>query len=309
MRRRLRWLLSLLVGLTLVGGFGAGPAQAEDDTPPAPVRASIQGFWQARSNFARSNFARSNFARSNFGTLGEQTPSSFGLESSPSGEVVQRALDGAAYQCGPTGFDGYVDRLLAGLTEDELAFLLDSGVLEFPAMEAVVYGTANRDAVPRGHDGRELTKTLRDLQKFWPMSSNDLQLVAMDGEMLRDPERISRLLVRLYGFTPDDADGYAAAVARVIRDVRVFDDGESPLFSLNAFAFSGAGDPDPSIAALPPKIVVGDGFLDAPGRARRRRRRRTGGAGARVRPPAAGAARPLRHRHRTRGEPSGGADG
>ena len=263
MRRRLRWLLSLLVGLTLVGGFGAGPAQAEDDTPPAPVRASIQGFWQARSNFARSNFARSNFARSNFGTLGEQTPSSFGLESSPSGEVVQRALDGAAYQCGPTGFDGYVDRLLAGLTEDELAFLLDSGVLEFPAMEAVVYGTANRDAVPRGHDGRELTKTLRDLQKFWPMSSNDLQLVAMDGEMLRDPERISRLLVRLYGFTPDDADGYAAAVARVIRDVRVFDDGESPLFSLNAFAFSGAGDPDPSIAALPPKIVVGDGFLDA----------------------------------------------
>jgi hypothetical protein len=177
--------------------------------------------------------------------------------------VVQRALDGAAYQCGPTGFDGYVDRLLAGLTEDELAFLLDSGVLEFPAMEAVVYGTANRDAVPRGHDGRELSRTLRDLQKFWPMSSDDLQLVAMDGEMLRDPERISRLLVRLYGFTPDDADGYAAAVARVIRDVRVFDDGESPLFSLNAFAFSGAGDPDPSIAALPPKIVVGDGFLDA----------------------------------------------
>jgi hypothetical protein len=263
MRRRLRWLLSLLVGLTLVGGFGVGSARAEDDTPPVPVRASIQGFWQARSNFARSNFARSNFARSNFGTLGEQTPSSFGLESSPSGEVVQRALDGAAYQCGPTGFDGYVDRLLAGLTEDELAFLLDSGVLEFPAMEAVVYGTANRDAVPRGHDGRELSRTLRDLQKFWPMSSDDLQLVAMDGEMLRDPERISRLLVRLYGFTPDDADGYAAAVARVIRDVRVFDGGESPLFSLNAFAFSGAGDPDPSIAALPPKIVVGDGFLDA----------------------------------------------
>lgn len=263
MRRRLRWLLSLLVGLTLVGGFGAGPAHAEDDTPPAPVRASIQGFWQARSNFARSNFARSNFARSNFGTLGEQTPSSFGLESSPSGEVVQRALDGAAYQCGPTGFDSYVDRLLAGLTEDELAFLLDSGVLEFPAMEAVVYGTANRDAKPRGHDGHELTKTLKDLQKFWPTTSRDLQLVAMDGEMLRDPARISRLLVRLYGFTPADADRYAAAVARVIRDVAVFDDGESPLFSLNAFAFSGLGDPDPTIAALPPKIVVGDGFLDA----------------------------------------------
>ena len=263
MHRGLRWLLSLLVGLTLVGGVGAGAAQAEDPASPAPVRASIQGFWQARSNFARSNFARSNFARSNFGTLGEQTPSSFGLESSPSGEVVQRALDGAAYQCGPTGFDAYVDGLLAGLTSDELSFLLDSGVLEFPAMEAVVYGTANRDAVPRGHDGHELTKTLKDLQKFWPTTSRDLQLVSMDGEMLRDPERISRLLVRLYAFTPADADGYAAAVARVIRDVRVFDDGESPLFSLNAFAFSGVGDPDPSIAALPPKIVVGEGFLDA----------------------------------------------
>lgn len=263
MRRGLRWLLSLLVGLTLVGGIGAGAAQADDETSPAPVRASIQGFWQARSNFAKSNFARSNFARSNFGTLGEQTPSSFGLESSPAGEVVQRTLDGAAYQCGPTGFDGYVDRLLAGLTNDELEFLLDSGVLEFPAMEAVVYGTANRDAKPRGHDGHQLSKTLKDLQKFWPTTSRDLQLVAMDGEMLRDPARISRLLVRLYGWVPADADAYAEAVARVIDDVDVFDDGESPLFSLNAFAFSGAGDPDPSIAALPPKIVVGDGFLDA----------------------------------------------
>lgn len=263
MQRGLRWLLSLLVALTLVGGIGAGVAHADDEPSPAPVRPSIQGFWQARSNFARSNFARSNFARSNFGTLGEQTPSSFGLESSPAGEVVQRTLDGTAYQCGPTGFDGYVDRLLAGLSDDELSFLLDSGVLEFPAMEAVVYGTANRDAMPRGHDGHELTKTLKDLQKFWPTTSRDLQLVAMNGEMLRDPARISRLLVRLYGWTPADADEYAEAVALVIRDVEVFDDGESPLFSLNAFAFSGSGDPDPTIAALPPKIVVGDGFLDA----------------------------------------------
>ena len=35
------------------------------------------------------------------------------------------------------------------------------------------------------------------------------------------------------------------------------------MFTLGAFSFSGKGDPDPLIAALPDKMVIGDGFLRA----------------------------------------------
>ncbi|HEY5783952.1 MAG TPA: hypothetical protein VIT65_04165 [Microlunatus sp.] len=240
-------------------GFMVPAAQADpgDETAP-PVRASIQNYWQARSNFARSNYARSNF-----GALREETASTFGLADAPADVAVQRAIDGANLRCGATGFDAYVDQLLAGLGPEELAFLLDSGALEFPAMEALVFGSSAEPAFTDRGQSKAITKTFRDLQKFWPTPSPDIDLVDLHGDMLRDPLRISRLLVVLYGFTQADADGYAKLVAAAVAEVPAFAGGESAIFTLNAFSFSGKGDPDPFIAGLPAKVVVGDGFLGA----------------------------------------------
>lgn len=259
MRACSRWFLSVVAGLVLVLGFIPPTAHADpgDATAP-PVRASIQNYWQARSNFARSNFARSNF-----GALREEAASTFGLADAPADAAVQRAIDGAMLRCGATGFDAYVDQQLAGLSPEELAFLLDSGALEFPAMEALVFGSGAETGFTDRGQSKALTKTFRDLQKFWSTSSPDIDLVALHGDMLRDPERISRLLVVLYGFSPADADGYAKLVAAVMTEVPAFAGGESALFTLNAFSFSGKGDPDPFIAGLPAKIVIGDGFLGA----------------------------------------------
>ena len=240
-------------------GFMVPAAQADpgDETAP-PVRASIQNYWQARSNYARSNYARSNF-----GALREETASTFGLADAPADVAVQRAIDGASLRCGATGFDAYVDRLLAGLSSEELAFLLDSGALEFPAMEALVFGSgAESDFTDRGQS-KALTKTFRDLQKFWSAPAPDIDLVAMHGDMLRHPERISRLLVVLYGFSQADADEHAELVAAAVAEVPALAGGDSALFTLNAFSFSGKGDPDPFIAGLRAKVVIGDGFLDA----------------------------------------------
>src|SRR3712207_7819211 len=44
--------------------------------------------------------------------------------------------------------------------------------------------------------------------------------------------------------------------------VPAFDDGNNPIFTLNAFAFTGAGDPDPLFASRPDLIVFGDGIID-----------------------------------------------
>ena len=253
MRAFSRWSVAVLVGLALALGSLVPAAQADPGDSTPPVRASIQGYWQARSNFARSNF----------GALREETASRFGLASSPSDVAVQRAINPEHYQCDPTSFDGYVDQLLAGLTPDELDFLLDSGVLEFPAMEALVFGSsADADFAEQGQ-AKALTKTFRDLQDFWTIPSSGVDLIAMHGAMLRDPQRISRLLVVLYGFSAADADGYASAVAEVLKEVPAFAKGDSALFTLNAFSFSGKDDPDPFIASLSDKIVIGDGFLDA----------------------------------------------
>jgi hypothetical protein len=252
-----RWFFSVLVAALLVAGFLVPVAHADSGDEAPLVRPSIQHYQQARSNFARSNFARSNF-----GALREETSDTFGLADSLSEAVVQGAIDGDAYLCGPTGFDTYVNQLLAGLTQPELEFLLNSGALEFPAMEALVFGSGADDTFA-GRDRRQaLIKTFRDLQKFAPTTQNP-DLVPMGGAMLRDAGRISRLLVALYGIPQAEADEYANAVAGVVQDVPAFAGGDSPLFTLNAFSFSGEGDPDPFIAGLPAKVVVGEGFLDA----------------------------------------------
>ena len=43
----------------------------------------------------------------------------------------------------------------------------------------------------------------------------------------------------------------------------VFEGGNNALFTLNAYAFSAEGDPDPRVAGIPDKLVFGDGILEA----------------------------------------------
>ncbi|HEU5486018.1 MAG TPA: hypothetical protein VFU98_14005, partial [Microlunatus sp.] len=85
-----RWFVSIAAGLALVASILAPPAHADPgEATTSPVRAALQNYWQARSNFARSNFARSNFS-----ALREETASKFGLEDAPADEAVQEAIDG-----------------------------------------------------------------------------------------------------------------------------------------------------------------------------------------------------------------------
>ena len=151
------------------------------------------------------------------------------------------------------------------MTPADIAFLVADGglVLNIPTYDALIFGSDTDPSYALRSDYNHLlTKSFRDAKRFWDIQSDDIQLHAMHGDMLLDTERVARLLV-LFGETEAQAAAHAATIAQVVATSPAFDDGNNPIFTLNAFAFSGEGDPDPFFASLPDKLIFGDGVLDA----------------------------------------------
>ena len=115
-----------------------------------------------------------------------------------------------------------------------------------------------------GYDGEftdVLQKTERDVKRFWDISSDDIQLLALKGTMLQDEERTAFVYQNF--FSNDDGSPISAEQATAIADTvrtlllqaETLDGGNDPAFSFNAFAFS-------TNSAPSPRIVMGDGFLE-----------------------------------------------
>ena len=188
-----------------------------------------------------------------------------GLDASPAAQAVARAIKPGDYACGPTDLDTYVGTLFSGMSTDQLRFLSESGVLDFPTYDALFFGTTADPAYALTPTYRQqLTGSFRDAKKFWDIQSGDIQLMAMHGEgVLQDPARLSRLLSEVYGLPPAQAGDYAKYVVTRVAEIPALKGGSNPIFTLNAFAFSGKGDQDPAVAALPDKLIFGDGILKA----------------------------------------------
>ncbi|WP_432483167.1 neutral zinc metallopeptidase [Kineococcus esterisolvens] len=181
---------------------------------------------------------------------------------SPVSAVVGRAIDPGEHDCSPTALSVYAEGLLAGLDPQELRFVADSGVLDFPTYDALLFGTDGDPAYALTSSSRsELERTFRSAQRFWDVPSADVQLMAMHGSVLRDPARLARLLTVLYGLPAAEAREYSAQVVAAVESVPELAGGENPVFTLNAYAFSAQGATDPLVASLPDKIVFGDGIL------------------------------------------------
>jgi hypothetical protein len=187
----------------------------------------------------------------------------FGIEPSPAQEALERVINPGDYECGPTDLDFYVDELLAGMTAEEITFLVTSGAMEFPTYDALIFGSDTDPQYALEDYSTLLQGSFRDAKRFWDIDSSDIQLHAMHGDMLLDEVRVARLLVVLYGFPEADAATYAATVADFIAAHPVFDGGDHPIFTLNAYAFTAEGETDPFFSTIPDKLVFGDGILDA----------------------------------------------
>ena len=89
----------------------------------------------------------------------------------------------------------------------------------------------------------------------------------MHGDVLLDADRIAATLTAMVEFgvidpmTPAEIALEAQTVADFMQTQGDFSN--NPLWTLNAYAFTGEGESDPELAALPDKIVFGDGVLVA----------------------------------------------
>jgi len=235
-------ILSLALVTPVASAASASATPTTSDTATSAWDALLPDDWAARRNAAAARL---------------------GIGSNPATEALKRVINPGDYECGPTDLDAYIDGLLAGLTNAQVLFLFQSGVLDFPTYDALIFGRDTDPSYDLTIQSTKLHHTFRDVKRFWDIDSSDIQLHAMHGDMLLDTGRVSRLLQVLYGFTAADADAYAAAVASVIASVPAFDGGNNPIFTLNAFAFTGEGEPDPFIASIPDKLIFGDGIMDA----------------------------------------------
>jgi len=91
--------------------------------------------------------------------------------------------------------------------------------------------------------------------------------MAMHGDMLLDAGRIARTLsamVELGEIAPMTQAQIQAEAQRIASFMQTQGDFyDNPLWTLNAYAFSGEDETDPELRALPDKLVFGDGILEA----------------------------------------------
>lgn len=185
----------------------------------------------------------------------------------PAKAALEQAV--APSECGPTLLDAYIDQLFADMTDEQLSFLFAhvDTLLSVPTYDALFFGTTGDPDYALDSHAHQITNTFRDLRRFWDIDSSDIQLMAMHGDVLLDADRIAATLTamvetgELAPLTPAQIQEEAETVASFMQAQGDFYD--NPLWTLNAFAFSGEGESDPAIAALPDKLVMGDGILEA----------------------------------------------
>jgi hypothetical protein len=183
---------------------------------------------------------------------------------------LAEAINPDDYICPPSTpiFDIYSNAFFEFLFgETDLFFLLyvDLWADLIPQYEALVF-LESEHKQEYGYDGEftnAMDRTDKDLRRFSDIPSDDLHVVPMKGSMLYDTDRVvqaymSPLVPPFFGLSEADAIFVAGLIQAALDASNLLDGGDHPLFSFNAFAFSGS-----ESLSLPRKIVMGDAILNA----------------------------------------------
>ena len=207
------------------------------------------------------------FATATAAPAAATTQTGHGLVEVPARAALRDAVDPS--ECTTTLLDDYIDGLFNQMTDEQFNFLVahQDVLFSMPTYEALFFGTSDDPDFALDSHAHQLTNTFRDLQRFWDIDSSDIQLMAMHPDGLLDADRIAATL-RLMVATGEVAPMTEAQIVAEAQTVASFlqtqgDFYANPLWTLNAFAFSGEGESDPIIAALPDKLIIGDGILQA----------------------------------------------
>ncbi|WNM38706.1 hypothetical protein RMN56_26795 [Micromonospora halotolerans] len=188
-----------------------------------------------------------------------------GIEPSGLRNAIAAAIDPGDYECGDTAFSAWVDEMIGGIDIGTLFVLVIFGVLDYPTYDAVLYGSSVDQAdygLPAEYQN-SMSRAFRAAQEFWDVPLGDVDFFAMQNDMLQDPERVARMVTLFLGLTGDDARSIAEQLVGIINSDPGLAGGNSPLFTLNAFAFSAADETEPPFAGLPDKMVFGEGMFTA----------------------------------------------
>lgn len=175
----------------------------------------------------------------------------------------KRAIDPGDYECAPTNFDKWVDGVLKDVNPTTMYYLQQMGALDIPTYDAILYG-----ATDDGHhdltadDGPELRSDFTKLQGFWDVDLDDISLMGMDRDIFTKTDRMAQTIKYMYGVDDADATAIAKDIQNLVQGESALKGGKHPIFTLNAFAFSAEGQPDPVVGAIPDKTVFGDGILE-----------------------------------------------
>ncbi|MEX6689339.1 hypothetical protein QTN47_17655 [Danxiaibacter flavus] len=178
--------------------------------------------------------------------------------------VVLQALKapGAPVCNSNTPIRQWLNEQLSDWDENTIFFASITGMLDFPTYDALLFenSEAGQTFGINGEYTHVLTKTFKDLKRFWDIQSADIIMVAMHGNMLLDRDRIIRIDMILYGDSQTDAEFWADLIISLMNDVPQYRKGDHPIFTFNAFAQSSFD--FPPYGTIPSKIVMGDGILD-----------------------------------------------
>lgn len=175
-------------------------------------------------------------------------------------EMVLRSLGAVeATPCDAnTALRHWLNQQLADWNDEVIYYALVTGMLNFPTYDALYFENSSENQYfgVKGEYTKVVTKTFKDLQRFFNIPSDDIVLAAMHGNMLLDREKVIRIDQILYGDSQEEAEFWADLILALLDAYPQYRNGGHPIFTFNAFAFSGWD-------YIPKKIIMGDGIMEA----------------------------------------------
>ncbi|AYA35992.1 hypothetical protein D3Y59_02325 [Hymenobacter oligotrophus] len=178
-------------------------------------------------------------------------------------ELARRLLAVEPTPCDDsTPLNRWLDGQLFDWNGRVITYALNYDMLNLPSYYSFVFenSSANQAFGQNGEYSQRLTKSFKDLRRFWTVESGQMVMVAMHGNVLLDQAKIAKTYEAVYGVDKATAATLAQIVALLADQIPQYRDGNHPIFSFNAFALQGFD--YPPFATIPDKIVMGDGIME-----------------------------------------------
>ncbi|UYZ59680.1 neutral zinc metallopeptidase [Hymenobacter latericus] len=178
-------------------------------------------------------------------------------------DLAQRLLAVEPTPCDDsTPLNLWLDGQLSDWNRQVINYAIRYDMLNLPSYYAFVFenSSANQSFGQNGEYSQRLTKSFKDLRRFWTIESGEMVMVAMHGNVLLDQTKIAKTYEAAYGVSKTTAATLAQIVALLADQIPQFRDGTHPIFTFNAFALDGFD--YPPFATIPDKIVMGDGIME-----------------------------------------------